>query len=232
MYYVILLSLLLTTQANVLVTPGYVEVECDRHYERVNATVCDTTMLEIWNENSDAQGTFAEMTLEQGREAADARCEEACARTNACRGYAVSQDSNYECRVFFDCALKKASDRFDLFIRQAPFNCFIKVTSFDGVFQNFGEQGGELSQFARLLRVDTEPFQEVHVSINGVTNSTAFAYRPYKELGKQYCGMDEDVLNCILMNAGEVSVIFFFCFVIMLSWNTFLVLGVVSKYVN
>ena len=219
-------------QANVRVQPGFIEVECERHYERINNTVCDTTMLDMWNENSDAQGTFAAMTLEQGRDFADRRCEEACARTNACRGYAVSKASSYECRVFYDCALKKASDQFDLFLRQAPFNCFIKVTSFDGVFQNFGEQGGQLSQFARLVRVDTNPFQEVHVSINGVTNKTAFAYRPYKDVGKQYCGMEEDVLNCILMNAGEVSVIFFFCFVVILSWNTFLILGVVSRHLD
>ena len=63
-------------QANVRVQPGFIEVECERHYERINNTVCDTTMLDMWNENSDAQGTFAEMTLEQGRDFADRRCEE------------------------------------------------------------------------------------------------------------------------------------------------------------
>ena len=219
-------------QSIVRVTPRYIEAECDRSYQLVSNTVCDTTMLDIWNQNSDAQGIFAEMTLAKGREYADERCEEVCARTNACRGYAVSQDLVYECRVYYDCANKETSNRFDLFIKEAPFDCFIKATSYNGVLKNFGEQGGELSQFARLVRVTVEPFQEVHVSINGVTNDTAFAYRPYKKLGKQYCDVQEDVLNCVLMNASEISIIFFFCFVLLLSWNTFLVLGVLSKQLD
>ena len=229
MYSVLFFLLCISSvQSIVRVTPRYIEAECERFYQRTNKTVCDTNMLDIWNQNSDAQGTFADMTLEQGRDYADRRCEEACARTNACRGYAISQDAVYECRVYYDCASKEASDRFDVFIKKAPFDCFIKATSYNGVFQNFGEQGGELSQFARLVRVATKSFQEVHISINGVTNTTAFAYRPYKKLGKQYCDVQENVLNCVLMNANEISIVFFFCFVVILSWNTFLVLGVLS----
>ena len=233
MYFIFFFFLSFTSVSSIVrVTPNYIEAECERFYQEINNTVCDTTMLDVWNENSDAQGIFAEMTLNQGRPYANERCEEACARTNACRGYAISQDDVYECQVYYDCPSQKASNRFNLFFKTAPFNCFIKMTSYDGVFQNYAEQGGELSQFARLVRVATKSFQEVHVSINGVTNSSAFAFRPYKDLGKQYCNVEEDVLNCVLMNANELSLIFFFSFVVLLAWNTFLVIGVLSKQVD
>ena len=111
-----------------------------------------------------------------------------------------------------------------------PFNCFIKATTFDGVFSNFKEVGGELVHFQRLLRVNTRPFQEVHFSINGVVDSTSYAHRPYKELATEFfCAMEEDSLNCVLLNAGVVSIVFFFLFIMLLSWNVFLVLNVLNK---
>ncbi len=221
-----LFLLLAGVGAVVRVTPNHIEAECDRDYELKENVICNTTMYDRWTATSDAQGTFAEMTLENGVAFANKRCEEACARTNACRAYGVRSDP-YVCLVYFDCPATQPSD-VTLFVRKPPFDCFIKATSFDGVLQNYAET----TQFARLVRVPVQPFQEVHVSINGIVNTTAFAYRPYKNLGPQYCNVTENTLNCVLLNAGEISVVFFFTFVVLLSWNTFLVLGLVSKYLD
>lgn len=235
----LLLLFFAPVSAIVRVTDTHIEAECERFYEpKQKGYVCSSNFDEVWNRNSDSQGVFDGMNtlLSQSRSAADTKCEQVCARTNACRAYAVSSSThfltgNYECRIYYSCPEPLVNNtNFDTFVRKLPFNCFIKGTSFDGVFSNFDEVGGELAQFQRLLRIETRPFQEVHFTINGNTDTTAYAYRPYKKLaGEFYCGMEEDALNCILMNAGVISIIFFFIFVILLGWNTFLVLGVINK---
>ena len=61
-------------------------------------------------------------------------------------------------------------------------------------------------------------------------HSTAYAFRPYKQIKtKFYCAMDEEPLNCILLNADILSIIFFFVFMLVLAWNAFLVMSVLNK---
>lgn len=237
MHLLALFFLLSPCFAIVRVQEDYIEAECLRYYENVTSnTVCDSTINELWNKNSDSQGIFDGMNeaLSLGRRHADKKCEEACARTNQCRAYAISNavhylSNNYECRIYYSCTETTTNQNLNLFIRKLPFNCFVKGTSFDGVFSNYGEVQGELAQFQRLLRINTRAFQEVHFTVNGVTDTTAYAYRPQKEFtGEFYCGMEEDSLNCVLMNAGVISVVFFFLFIIILSCNIFLVIGVIK----
>ena len=58
-----LFLLLAGVGAVVRVTPNHVEAECDRDYELKENVICNTTMYDRWTATSDAQGTFAEMTL-------------------------------------------------------------------------------------------------------------------------------------------------------------------------
>lgn len=230
------LLLLAPCLATVRTTERYIEAECERSYARQRHFDCTGDPDERWNMQSSSQGVFAGMSdaLAKNRSQADKICEQACARTNACRAYSISSAAHYlsgkyECRVYYSCTAT-ADDNFDLYVRNLPYNCFIKGTSFDGIFSNFGEVGGELVQTQRLLRIETKPFQEVHFSINGVPDLTAYAYRPYKQFDKKfYCAMDEDPLNCVLLNADFLSVIFFFLFMLVLAWNAFLIIGVLNK---
>ncbi|OUV24024.1 MAG: hypothetical protein CBC48_17990 [bacterium TMED88] len=237
MKLLILFSLLPLGTAIIRVTEDYIEAECQRFYEPVApSTICDATINEVWNKQSDSQGIFDGMNdaLSLGRSHADKQCEEVCARTNQCRAYAVSSAAHYlanqyECRIYYSCTATTSDTNYNLYVRKLPYNCFITGTSFDGVFSNFGEVQGELAQFQRLLRIATRPFQEVHFTINGVTDTTDYAHRPYKKIaGDFYCDMDEDPLNCVLMNAGAISIIFFFIFIAMLSCNIFLVMSIIK----
>jgi hypothetical protein len=237
MKYLLYTLLLWPCLGIVRIEERYIEAECARYYEaKLPATTCDSVVNEVWNKNSDSQGVFAGMNdaLSLGRSHADVMCEQVCARTNQCRAYAVSSTAhflanNYECRIYYSCTETMNNTNFNLYVRKLPYNCFIKGTSFDGVFTNYGEVQGELAQFQRLLRITTRPFQEVHFTTNGATDQTAYAYRPYKNVaGDYYCDVNEDTLNCVLMNAGVVSIIFFFVFVVILSLNIFLVMGVIQ----
>ena len=123
---------------------------------------------------------------------------------------------------FFDCPATQPSD-VTLFVRKPPYDCFIKQRRL--MVSTKLRRDYAICSFSTS---SSQPFQEVHVSINGIVNTTAFAYRPYKNLGPQYCNVTENTLNCVLLNAGEISVVFFFTFVVLLS-EYILVLGLVSS---
>lgn len=203
-----------------------VEVECSRFYhDRQYNRGCLATG-NTWNRASDSVNEFAAMekTYEQeGRQGAELACEKVCAATNACRAFAVSSDAHvtegaWQCTIFYTCESTQFHEHLDLYRKKEPFECLIQATSYDGVFVNFIESNGIVSQTSRVLSLDTKPFQDVHVKVNGVFNTTFLGYRPYKTAKEALCEQYDS--DCVILHAGGYSATIIVGFCLIVAFNS------------
>ena len=232
----LLLSLLCITAAsgalhNVTVLENRILVECNRYYDDVRLGKCLENAAISWGSIDD------EYPCELGEQAYDAdglsglslECERVCAATNQCRAYRVSSatdilQGNAICDIYTECNVANiVSAASKLYVKQAPFNCFIKATNFDGVKKNYNDLVNPWSQISRVLTVPIKPYQEIHIQVNGVTDLNTYAYRPYNELG-EYCDLD-DVFDCLLTENVILTSIIFVMLVGIISSNLILVLS-------
>lgn len=201
-------------------------VECSRNYaSRLRHSSCVTEMKSTWNLVTPAVNLFAEMSTayNKGRAAAEKACEEVCASTNSCEAFGVSSDEhvaggNWQCLVYYACPSKQYNDHLDLYERSEPMQCFAKATTRQGVFQNFMENNGLVSQTGRSLQFRLEKFFDVHLRVNGVFNNSDLAHRPYKRGTEPYCdSVDSD---CVILRAGKYSVSIVLLFIIIVLFNS------------
>lgn len=232
----LLLSLLCITAAsgalhNVTVLQNRILVECNRYYDDVRLGKCAEEAASSWD------GIDDQYPFELVKQAYDANglsglsieCERVCAATNQCRAYRVSSatdilQGNAICDIYTECNVANiVSGASKLYVKQEPFNCFIKATSFDGVHKNYNDLVNPFSQISRVLTVPIKAFQEVHLQVNGVTDLNTYAYRPYKELD-EYCDLD-DVWECLLTENVILTAIIFVMLVGIVSSNIILVVS-------
>ena len=201
-------------------------VECSRFYEnRQSSTSCVTTMKSTWDLNTPAENQFESMRLayEKGREEAEKACEEVCASSNTCEAFAVSSDAHvnenkWQCTIYFGCPSKQYNEHLDLYERKEPKACLAKATTHNGIFVNFLEVNGGVSQTIGTLRFPIQPFADLHLRVNGVFNKSDLAYRPYKNATVPYC--QEVDSDCIILRAGGYSVITVSVFLFIVGFNS------------
>jgi len=210
---------------NVTYTDSSIHVECNRFYEAKTGTCTEAAYS--WD-GLDDQYPFAGVHRaynEDGYIGLRRECERACAQGNFCRAYSVSSatsmlQGNIHCNIYDTCAAE-VSGNTDLFIRQSPFNCFIKATYAEGVLKNYNDVVNPWSQITRKLDVYVEPFMEVHISVNGVVDENTYAIKPFKEIG-EHCDV-EDELDCLFLYSGWLGVGLFIGFVALVSGNLILI---------
>ena len=216
---------------NVTVLENRILVECNRYYDDVRLGKCLENAAISWDSIDD------QYPFELVKQAYDAdglsglslECERVCAATNQCRAYRVSSatdilQGNAICDIYTECNVANiVSAASKLYVKQAPFNCFIKATNFDGVKKNYNDLVNPWSQISRVLTVPIKPYQEIHIQVNGVTDLNTYAYRPYNELG-EYCDLD-DVFDCLLTENVILTSIIFVMLVGIISSNLILVLS-------
>ena len=214
-------------------------VECSRFYaDRQNSLSCVTNMKTTWDLNTPAVNQFESMeaAYEQGREEAEKACEEVCASSNSCEAFAVSSDQHvsenkWQCTVYYACPSKQYNEHLDLYERQEPKACLAKATTYDGVFVNFLEVNGLVSQTTRTLRVVVKPFGDLHLRVNGVFNNTAdLAYRPYHTPPEPYC--EEVDSDCIILHAGGYSFAVILVFLVIVLFNSCVLWVSLTKQVS
>ena len=204
-----------------------IEVECSRSYNaRQTQLGCVTEMKQVWNLASASVNQFSDMERayeEEGRDGAEKACEKVCASTNSCRAFGVSSDAHvaegsWQCIVYFSCIQTQFNEHLDLYKRLEPYECLIKATSFDGVFVNYIEGNGGVSQTSRLLSMDSKPFFDLHVKVNDQFNASFNGYRPYKEPKKSYCEQYDS--DCVILHAGGYSAVIVSVFCIIVAFNS------------
>lgn len=208
---------------NVTVEATSVTIECKRYYDNVRLARCSEAATFSWDGLTDNYPfeSVRSAYLSDGLSGLALECERACGATNTCRAYRISsaQDllaGRLICDLYTECDRSSViSDTSRLYVRQEPFNCFVKATSVRGVHKNFNDNVNPFSQISRLLRVETKAFEEVHVQVNGVTDLETFAYRPYNSLG-EYCEPD-DVVGCLLNSNIIITTSIFVVFVGLIS---------------
>lgn len=207
-------------------TEQTIEVECSRFYhDRQLSRGCLATG-NTWNLASDSVNEFAgmeEIYEQEGRQGAELACEKVCAATNACRAFAVSSDAHvaegaWQCTIFYTCESTQFHEHLDLYRKKEPFECLIQATSYDGVFVNFIESNGIVSQTSRLLSLDTKPFQDVHVKVNDLFNSSFLGYRPYKTAKEALCEQYDS--DCVILHAGGYSATIIVVFCLIIAFNS------------
>jgi len=232
----LILSLLCITAAsgalhNVTILENRILVECNRYYDDVRLGKCAEDAASSWDSIDD------QYPFELVKQAYDANglaglsleCEKVCAATNQCRAYRVSSaidilQGNAICDIYTECNVGTiVSAASKLYVKQEPFNCFIKATNFDGVKKNYNDLVNPWSQISRVLTIPIKAFQECHIQINGVTDLNTYSYRPYKEL-EEYCDLD-DVFDCLLTENVILTSIIFVMLVGIISSNIILVLS-------
>ena len=216
---------------NVTVLENRILVECNRYYDDVRLGKCTEEAASSWD------GLDDQYPFELVKQAYDAdglaglslECERVCAATNQCRAYRVSSatdilQGNAICDIYTECNVGTiVSAASKLYVKQEPFNCFLKATNFDGVKKNYNDLVNPWSQISRVLTVPIKAFQEIHIQINGVTDLNTYAYRPYNEL-EEYCDLD-DVFDCLLTGDIIWTSIIFVMLVGIISSNIILVLS-------
>ena len=193
---------------NVSKTNTSISIECNRFYEAKKGT-CEEAAYS-WD-GLDDQYPFADVHKAYntfGYTGLREECERACAQGNFCRAYSVSSavsilQGNIHCDIYTSCPNQINGDT-NLFIRQAPFNCFIKATTPFGVLKNYNDLVNPWSQITRLLKVELEPFMEIHFAVNGVVDDNTYAIRPYKTL-PDFCDY-EDSLDCLFLYSGFLGI--------------------------
>lgn len=213
-------------------------VECSRNYKaKLSSSSCITEMKIAWDLNTPAVNQFAEMSTayNNGRQAAEKACEEVCASTNSCTAFGVSSDAHvaeqkWQCVVYYACPSKQFNEHVDLYEREAPFNCFAKATTHKGVYVNYLETNGIVTQTGRSLQFPLEKFFDVHLRVNGVFNKSDLAYRPYRPAPLYLCeAVDSD---CVIMRAGRYSVLVVSLFVLIVAFNSCVLWVSLTKGLN
>ena len=235
MRLILSLLLMLSTSSgalhNVTILENRILVECNRYYDDVRLGKCAEDAASSWD------GIQSQYPFELVKQAYDAdglsglsrECERVCAATNQCRAYRVSSatdilQGNAICDIYTECRVDNiVSAASKLYVKQAPFNCFLKATSFDGLHKNYNDLVNPWSQISRVLTVPIKAFQECHVTVNGVTDLNTYAYRPYKEL-EEYCDLD-DVFDCLLTENVILTSVIFVMLVGIISSNIILVVS-------
>ena len=204
-----------------------VEVECSRFYEaRQSQLGCLTDMKQEWNLASASVNEFADMERayeEEGREGAERACEKVCAGTNSCRAFGVSSDAHvaeggWQCIIYYTCLQTQFNEHLDIYKSIEPFECLIKATSFDGVFVNYIETNGVVSQTSRLLSMPSKAFFDLHVKVNDQFNASFNGYRPYKKAKKTFCEQYDS--DCVILHAGGYSAAIVSVFCIIVAFNS------------
>lgn len=229
MFYFLLLFFLFELVAgntiyNVTQGNSSVTIECNRYYQSEKGTCANPTY--VWD-GIQSQYPFGDLTLDNGLKALRDSCEIACADLHDCKGYSVSTavnvlSGNIHCNLYLNCETVVAGTT-DLFIRQAPFKCFVLATTSDGVFKNFNDNAQPYVQLSRLLEVEVQPFQDIHFMVNGAVHKSAVSIQVYKELG-DFCESDDSV-DCLFLYSGLWSVLSFSTFVILVGINVFLIIS-------
>lgn len=200
-----------------------IEIECSRSYEpRQSQLGCITDMKRTWTLASASVNEFADMERayeDDGRQGAETACEKVCAATNSCRAFGVSSDAHvsegaWQCIVYYTCLQTQFNEHLDLYKRLQPYECLIKATTFDGVFVNFIESNGVVSQSSRLLSMPTKDFLDMHVKVNEQFNETFNGYRPYKKPKTPFCEQYDS--DCVILHAGGYSaaIVSLFCTIV------------------
>jgi hypothetical protein len=212
---------------NVTFTESSLIVECERYYEKKQGS-CETAAYSF--DTTDNQYPFSELYdayEKEGMASLNRECERICGAMNNCRAYSVSGDVEKlqniaHCNIYTTCI--EVGGTTELYVREPPFNCFVKATTWDGVFQNYNDRVNPFSQLSRLLEVQLKPFMDVHLTVNGVVDSETYAIRPYKEV-PEGC-TSEDELDCLFFQMGWLGAVLFVGFAALLSVN---VIVLVSK---
>jgi len=204
-----------------------VEIECSRYYDaRQSQLGCVTDMKQVWNLASASVNEFADMERayeEEGREGAERACEKVCAGTNSCRAFGVSSDAHvsegaWQCIVYYTCLQTQFNEHIDVYKSREPFECLVKATSFDGVFVNYIETNGVVSQTSRTLSMPGKPFFDLHVKVNDQFNASFNGYRPYKKAKKTFCEQYDS--DCVILHAGGYSAVIVSVFCIIVAFNS------------
>lgn len=204
-----------------------IEVECSRFYDQRREQLgCLTDMKQVWNLASASVNEFSDMERayeEEGREGAEKACEKVCAGTNSCKAFGVSSDKHvaegeWQCIVYFACIQTQFNEHLDLYKRLEPLQCLIKATSFDGVFVNYMEGNGGVSQTSRLLTMQSKAFFDLHVQVNDQFNTSFNGYRPYKKPKKSFCEQYDS--DCVILHAGGYSAVVVSVFCIIVAFNS------------
>lgn len=202
-------------------------VECPRFYVARQAnTGCQTSMKAEWVLGNPAVNQFEGLDTAYtglGRAEAELACERVCAGTNSCEAFAVSSDAHvaeqkWQCTVYYACPSKQYNEHLDLFERMEPKTCFAKATSHAGVFVNYLETNGIVSQTTRTLNVPLQKFFDVHLTVNGQTNETTLGYRPYRSPRDLPCQQLDS--RCLFLEAGGYSALLFALFLFIVGFNS------------
>ena len=231
MLWLLLLSFVVAVSGktyNVTVEATSVSVECNRYYDGVRLGRCLEAATFSWDGLTDDYPfeSVRSAYLSDGLSGLSLECERACGATNTCRAYRTSSGQDLLagrliCDLYTECDRASiVSDTSRLYVRQEPFNCFVKATSVRGVKKNFNDNVNPFSQVSRVLRVETSAFEEVHIQVNGVTDLETYAYRPYNSLG-EYCDPD-DVFGCLLSSNIIITTSIFVVFVGLISTDIIL----------
>ena len=211
----------------------FFRVECSRYYNSmIDNRGCLTDMKTTWDITLPAVNEFSgiDKAYEEGRglEA----CEQICAMSNSCEAFGISSQAHinegkWQCIVYYNCGTQQYNEHLNLYVRNDPKACFAKVTSHDGVFVNFLETNGIVSQTTRTLNVPIKRFMDLHLTVNGKYNTSLFGYKPYHEPRSVYC--DNYDSDCILLHAGPYSVTVMAVFLLIITFNAWIIWILVER---
>ena len=210
------------------------EVECSRYYEtKALNKGCDTQVKSVWDLTLPAVNEFSGIDTAYNEGRGLQACEEVCAQSSSCDAFGVSSaehiaESKWQCIVYYDCTVKQYNEHLNLYVRKEPKQCFAKATSYDGVFVNYLETNGMVSQTSRKLNVPITRFKHIHLTVNGQFNGTNFGYRPFHEPRATYCTDNYDS-DCILLHAGALSAVVMVVFVSIIAFNACIIWLIVER---
>ena len=199
-------------------------VECSRFYEpkQLNRG-CDTQTKSQWDLTLPAVNEFSGIDTAYNEGRGLQACEEVCAQSSSCQAFGVSSQEHialnrWQCIVYYDCSTEQYNEHLNLYVRKEPKQCFAKATSYDGVFVNYLETNGMVSQTSRKLNVPIHKFMHLHLTVNGQYNGTTFGFYPYHAPRATYCTDNYDS-DCILLHAGGFSALVMVVFVSIIAFN-------------
>tara|TARA_B100000925_G_C21960091_1_gene452992 strand:+ start:469 stop:1305 length:837 start_codon:yes stop_codon:yes gene_type:complete len=209
-------------------------VECSRFYETIARNKgCDTQMKSQWDITLPAVNEFSGLDTAYNEGRGLEACEEVCAQSSSCEAFGISSQEHialnrWQCIVYYACSSTQYNEYLDLYIRKEPKQCFAKATSYDGVFVNYLETNGIVSQTSRKLNVPIKKFMHLHLTVNGQYNGTTFGFQPYHTPRATYCTDNYDS-DCILLHAGGFSALVMVIFVSIIAFNACIIWVIVER---
>lgn len=203
---------------NVTFSASSIMVECEREYDRKSGTCADVSFSYEGND----QYPFYDLhhaVEKSGLSVLNRECERICGGINDCRAYSVSSamqklQNVAHCQIYSFCNEVQGSE--SLFLRNPPFNCFVRLTNKDGVFKNYNDKVNPYAQTSRVLEVPVDPFMDNHISVNGVPDAKVYGIYPYKEI-ENTCEGDE--YDCLFFGQVWLGATLFGAFAVILSVN-------------